>query len=734
MNETYNLSDLFMMIENALTGICILEYEEEQIKPVYVNDGFYRMMGYKRDDKTTYLAKFMQSIIPDDIPAFKQGIYNICEDNGAVDFEFRTVTPTGGLRWLHTRANLFSKVGNKYTAVVVVLDATERKNYEEELRLQAERLHILSETQNEQIIDYNAIADVMTIRYYDKDGIFKETIFGNYFYDFKNDTIYPNDIEKFVSVLKNSLKAPIRDSFEFRSRRFTPDYEWYQMDISSIAGAEGYVTRIVGRSINIDKRKQRELSQEEAAGTDSKTGLYTMETASRLIGQELLDSKQLGDEKIDAMFLLDLDNFQKINDFFGQQRGDQVIHNVSDKLSAILKGQDIIGHIAGDEFILFVKNISSISDAEKMAENICREIDSDVEYGDKKIKISVSIGISLYPFNGTTFEELFDKASKALYSVKSNGKNSYRLYDAVSVLTKYSLNNSEQPENLGDNIENLAFQILYQDNTDEVIIRSFLELITNYFKFTGSYVFMDSDDSSIDTRNLRYSADGYEYGLENKIQRLIKADMICRIYDQYQKLTLLHNYDDLQPAVVQYMDEHNIKEMLFFPLTVSDVFKGAVIFENCTAKELIIGESMMEDIRSLMRIMQMYILGLGKNNRIQNSISQLELLDNLDSYAYVIDASNYHLNFMNKKVQQDTPDLRLGDLCYKVLRNQQNPCADCPMRAMEITEPHAKNSSESFNYSLRKWTKNLYSWVDYRNGQGKCLMLSIDINEFFESK
>ena len=59
-----------------------------------------------------------------------------------------------------------------------------------------------------------------------------------------------------------------------------------------------------------------------------------------------------------------------------------------------------------------LKNISSISDAEKMAENICREIDSDVEYGDKKIKISVSIGISLYPFNGTTFEELFDKASK----------------------------------------------------------------------------------------------------------------------------------------------------------------------------------------------------------------------------------------------------------------------------------------------------------------------------------
>ena len=118
------------MIDNVIAGICILEYENGVMTPFYVNEGMFRMLGYSRAQGMKLLQKIERNIIPEDLPIYRQGILDVLKDDGAVEIEFRTVTGSGGLRWLHVRGNLYSREGDKYVILAVIEDISERKSVE----------------------------------------------------------------------------------------------------------------------------------------------------------------------------------------------------------------------------------------------------------------------------------------------------------------------------------------------------------------------------------------------------------------------------------------------------------------------------------------------------------------------------------------------------------------------------------------------------------------------------
>ena len=202
------------MIDNVIAGICFFEYENGALNPFYVNEGMFRMLGYSRAQGMKFINKVERSIIPDDLPIFQQGIEDVLKDDGAIDVEFRTVTGSGGLRWLYVRANLYSREGSKYIIVAVVEDITDRKNVEEELHQQAERLHILSEAEGGKIIDYNARTDVMVIkssREYDT----SEKMIKKYMEDFDESMIFEEDVAYYKSIFRGLLTSPKNETIEY---------------------------------------------------------------------------------------------------------------------------------------------------------------------------------------------------------------------------------------------------------------------------------------------------------------------------------------------------------------------------------------------------------------------------------------------------------------------------------------------------------------------------------------
>ncbi len=718
------------MIDNIIAGICFFEYEDGEMKPIFVNEGFFRMLGYSRVEGMKYLERVELSIIPDDLPTYRQAIRDVLKDDGVVDTEFRTVTGSGNLRWLHVRGNLYAREGRKYTIVSVIEDITERKSVEEELQRQAERLHILSQAEGEKIIDYNAKTDVMIIRTNDEYGMAQDEIHSRYMQRFNAAMIYKEDVAYYKAVLESLLKSPKHDTIEFRIKRFDEDYTWYQANLTSLLGAEGYVTRIVGRMINIDDRKKKEMELLLRAEKDALTGIYNQGATEQMIHNAIEDGNE---NSLSAMMIIDLDNFKEANDLLGHANGDQLLEKTAGILKEMFKGGDVIGRIGGDEFLVYMRNLESISDADEMAGNIVKQVRYDLDFEGQPIHVTCSVGVAVYPYHGKNYEELFEKADRAVYTVKANGKDGYRVYHAAST-TVYHANRKvgydmTKTIDYDRHIEDQVMQILFEDKMLESALRSSLELMTAKYQFHRGYIC--GNDSLPISRTIQFTVKKYATGKEAEEHYELKRMVNEILYSFFPGVAMIHDYDLTAEEMREYFRAEGIKSMLYYPLTSQGEFQGAIVFENHEDVQMELSKSEMEEVRSLFRLMEAHILQIGLMDRLQNFVAQVAIFDNMDSFVYVINPDNYEISFINKKVLSDSPNVKIGDICYKALQNRDTPCENCILRNLDKKDPHCRCTEEMFNYSLRSWTRSSASWLECREENGLALINSFDISEYF---
>ena len=424
-------STLEQIVESIITGVAIFAVDENRkLIPVYMNEGLYRMLSYSHKELERMLVDIRRSIIPDDLPQFEEGLDEVLSDNGAVDYEFRTVTGDGNIRWIHIRANLYGKVDGYPLIAGVILDCTERKRTEEELALQNERLNILSESVKEHFVDLNLRTDVLNIRLGNKIFNKGEIILKDFLSKREMPSVHPEDIEKVFAVIESASKRNLNDSFDFRSSYFEGDeqYHWYRATISSVRGVDGYVSRIVGRLSNADEAKKRELELQRRADKDALTGLYNKGTAMELVKEAIITNSNEG--KLAAMIMIDLDHFKDVNDTFGHAAGDKLLEDVGKVLNDSFKGRDIVGRMGGDEFMIFMTDIKSENDAVSISTRLNKMLTKRIVKTQGEVTISASIGIAICDSKMTEFEALFKRADEALYKTKKNGRNGNTLYKA----------------------------------------------------------------------------------------------------------------------------------------------------------------------------------------------------------------------------------------------------------------------------------------------------------------
>jgi diguanylate cyclase (GGDEF)-like protein len=193
--------------------------------------------------------------------------------------------------------------------------------------------------------------------------------------------------------------------------------------------------------------------------TDSLTGLgnrkYLYEYLRKRISQK---SKKF------AVVLLDLDNFKDINDFYGHKVGDKVLIKVSETLKKFLGKNDIAVRIGGDEFSLVIESYTDEKELEKRLEKMLDTFNKTWIIDGKNIIMSVSIGVSVFPDNGSTLEELLKNADIALYEAKKQGKN---IIVNFNDNLKNKINRMLELKNKFKNaLENDEFELFYQAKVD----------------------------------------------------------------------------------------------------------------------------------------------------------------------------------------------------------------------------------------------------------------------------
>ncbi len=131
-----------------------------------------------------------------------------------------------------------------------------------------------------------------------------------------------------------------------------------------------------------------------------------------------------------ALFFLDIDYFKAINDNLGHDFGDLLLIDIANRLRRCVREGDTVARMGGDEFLVLLEDVDSIEMIEMMAKRICNSLTHTLSKDDFTQQVSPSIGISIYPEDATTSQELLKKADLAMYRVKKAGKANYQFYSS----------------------------------------------------------------------------------------------------------------------------------------------------------------------------------------------------------------------------------------------------------------------------------------------------------------
>lgn len=173
---------------------------------------------------------------------------------------------------------------------------------------------------------------------------------------------------------------------------------------------------------------EREERLYQQAHYDELTGMPNRQLFKDRLQREVARAARAGESF--ALLYIDLDNFKRVNDTLGHDAGDELLELVAARLSGCIKQSDTVARLGGDEFVIVLSELPGPETAAKAAERILAELAIPLEVRKREYRCRASIGIALYPEDGTTLEELLKNADTAMYRAKADGRARATFFEA----------------------------------------------------------------------------------------------------------------------------------------------------------------------------------------------------------------------------------------------------------------------------------------------------------------
>ncbi len=236
--------------------------------------------------------------------------------------------------------------------------------------------------------------------------------------------------------------------------------EW--LDIRTLYNTAGQIAHYLASFTVIDQQQGQETRLRFLALHDSLTGL-----ANRILltdrGEQALRRANRADRTAAVLFI-DLDRFKSINDSLGHDIGDEVLISVSQRLSGVLRSDDTLSRFGGNEFVCLLPDIADRHDAGMVANKLLAALDKPVDIAGHKFKVSASVGISAYPLDGHTLDDLIVAADRAMMRAKQAGGNLVKFFSAeMAVAVERQL---EMEAQLDDALRSGHLELHFQPKID----------------------------------------------------------------------------------------------------------------------------------------------------------------------------------------------------------------------------------------------------------------------------
>ncbi len=252
----------------------------------------------------------------------------------------------------------------------------------------------------------------------------------------------PESLTSVAALLgaQSGILLPLREGEKLRGTLFVAHSEphaYRQQDADTLGALGGFIAVALKNTLN--HRKVRRLNQalrkdaqeleqanrqiQHLAQHDILTGLANRRLLTEFLGKTIPYCQRT--KRGFALFFLDLDGFKPVNDHWGHDAGDWVLSQLGKKLKDLLRDSDLVARVGGDEFVAIALEVEQAEQAVIVAQKLADIIQEPLHWENAPIYLGVSIGISLFPTDGNTAEELINQADNAMYRIKNHGKHGW---------------------------------------------------------------------------------------------------------------------------------------------------------------------------------------------------------------------------------------------------------------------------------------------------------------------
>jgi len=439
------------ILSRAPVGIAVIDYAGRYIS---VNPAYAAIYGYA---DVEMIGQSFLMVFPKDAQDSVLARHQDFLDNGGdLGGEWPVVRRDGGQLTVWSNSVSFPSGTGRPDRLVYVLDITEHK------KAQAKELVAATvyQTTSEAIVVIDADNRIIATNpaFTRLTGWTFADVAGRDPRMFRSD----RHDEAFYSEIWRTLRVEGLWAGEVWDQRRSGEYYLRDTTITVVKDALGNVKNYVVVFSDITKRKASDDIIRWQANYDSVTGLPNRHMFGDRLAQGARQATETG--MMMALLMIDLDRFKEVNDTLGHSVGDRLLAKVSARLRESERPGDTIARIGGDEFALILTGLADASEAEAIARDVLKRFEVPVKLGYEQVFITASIGISLYPGDAQSTEELFRNADQALYAAKAFGRNC--LYFFTSALQRAANARMRLANDLRQALTEEQFVVHYQPVID----------------------------------------------------------------------------------------------------------------------------------------------------------------------------------------------------------------------------------------------------------------------------
>lgn len=238
---------------------------------------------------------------------------------------------------------------------------------------------------------------------------------------------HPDDLEKIILAVKQSLKHDIPFSIEYRVNRPDHKFQIVRQHADLIKNKAGKIVRFLGILQDVTETHLAQDKIRYLAYYDNLTGLPNRTLFHERLDYALKMSKRT--KNILAILILDLDRFKNINDSLGHDVGDKFLQSVAKKLKQATRETDSMVRLGGDEFALIIEGVVSAEGVTKVAEKLCETLSKSHHIENNELMSTSSIGITMTTADSLDKDVLIRQADLAMYQAKERGGNQFCFYN-----------------------------------------------------------------------------------------------------------------------------------------------------------------------------------------------------------------------------------------------------------------------------------------------------------------